>query len=148
MLTHQSAPHRRVIIVHWKNNPAAPFEIFSNLKLFCQIHPSYNYNTLNNYLSKGKTAFENERVRIERKPIVNKQPISVNTQAPHKTISFVVRKASMHEINEGEEDLRYWLSKSPRERLAAVNFIVAQSLTSGQRLDKTMIRKRKMKGKK
>lgn len=60
---------RRVILVHWKKLAENTLEVFSSLKNFCDNHPAYNYNTLNNYLSKKKTAYENEEIRLERKPV-------------------------------------------------------------------------------
>ena len=58
-------------------------------------------------------------------------------------ITPVVKKGLMKEIDE-QEDLLYWLSKPPRERIEAVTFIVSQFLKPGQRLDKTAIVKRKL----
>jgi len=49
----------------------------------------------------------------------------------------------MKEIDE-QEDLRYWLSRSPKERIEALTFIVSQYLKPGQRLDKTAVSKRKL----
>lgn len=65
----QTDQNRRVLVVQWKKLAEHRLEIFSNLKNFCENHPTYNYNTLNNYLSKKKIPFENEEVRIERKPV-------------------------------------------------------------------------------
>ncbi|MBB6609996.1 hypothetical protein H7F15_03010 [Pontibacter sp. Tf4] len=58
-------------------------------------------------------------------------------------IQAVVRKGPMKEIDE-QEDLRYWLSRSPKERIEALTFIVSQYLKPGQRLDKTAVSKRKL----
>ena len=41
----------------------------------------------------------------------------------------VVRKAVLKEIDEGYEDLLYWLSKSPQERIAAVTQLRSHRLT-------------------
>jgi hypothetical protein len=60
---------RRVVVVRWKKLAENTLEVFTSLKNFCDSHPAYSYNTLNNYLSKKKIAFENEEIRIERKPI-------------------------------------------------------------------------------
>lgn len=54
----------------------------------------------------------------------------------------VVRKAFLKEIDEEQEDINYWLTKSPVERVAAVTNLVRQSLQPGQRMDKTMVVKR------
>jgi len=54
----------------------------------------------------------------------------------------VVRKALLKDIDEGHEDLVYWLSKTPQERIAAVTELRLHSLKPGQRLDKTVVIKR------
>ena len=56
----------------------------------------------------------------------------------------VVRKAVLKDIDEGYEDMQYWLSKTPQERIAAVTKLRSHSLTPGQRLDKTVVIKRKL----
>ncbi len=56
----------------------------------------------------------------------------------------VVRKAKLKNIDEGYEDMLYWLSKSPQERIAAVTELRSHSLKAGQRIDKTVIIKRKL----
>ena len=56
----------------------------------------------------------------------------------------VVRKAVLKEIDEGYEDMLYWLSKTPQERIAAVTQLRSGSLQPGQRLDKTVLIKRKL----
>ncbi|MEO8174130.1 MAG: hypothetical protein ABI581_13645 [Sediminibacterium sp.] len=63
---------RRVVLVHWKNTSAYPFEVYSNLKNFCLSHPEFRYDTVNNYLSKKKLPYETEMIRIERKPVITK----------------------------------------------------------------------------
>lgn len=60
---------RRVILVYWKKLESNNIEVFSSLKNFCDSHPSYSYHTLNNYLSKKKTAYENGEIRVERKHV-------------------------------------------------------------------------------
>lgn len=138
-------PGRRVIIAYWKNQKDNPFEVFSNLKIFCQQYPSYSYNTLNNYLSKDKKAYENEVVRVERKPLITK-PAKVAAPVEETfRMEQVVRKGPMKEIDQYSEDLDYWLTRSPEERLAAVSFLVAQSVKPGERMDKNFVRKRKLK---
>ncbi|MDP9078160.1 MAG: hypothetical protein M3O71_12085 [Bacteroidota bacterium] len=54
----------------------------------------------------------------------------------------VVRKAVLKEIDEGYEDMLYWLSKTPQERIAAVTELRSHSLKPGQRIDKTVVIKR------
>jgi hypothetical protein len=55
----------------------------------------------------------------------------------------VVKKRSLKSFDEEEEDIRYWLSKTPQERIAAVTFMIGQSIYSGERMNKTVIHKRK-----
>lgn len=56
----------------------------------------------------------------------------------------VVRKAVLKDIDEGYEDILYWLSKTPQERIAAVTELRSHSLSPGQRIDKTVVIKRKL----
>jgi hypothetical protein len=56
----------------------------------------------------------------------------------------VVRKAVLKEIDESYEDMLYWLSKTPQERIAAVTELPSHSLKPGQRLDKPVIIKRQL----
>jgi hypothetical protein len=56
----------------------------------------------------------------------------------------VVRKALLKEIDESYEDILYWLSKTPQERIAAVTELRSHSLKPGQRLDKTVVIKRQL----
>jgi hypothetical protein len=63
---------KRVIAVHWKRFGGTQLDIFSSLKGFCESYPSYNYHTLNNYLSKKKIPFENDEIKIERLPLIHK----------------------------------------------------------------------------
>ncbi|MEO5998019.1 MAG: hypothetical protein ABIN89_14835 [Chitinophagaceae bacterium] len=134
---------RRVVVIQWKQARNHPFQVFSNLKNFCASYPAYNYNTLNNYLSKDKIAFENDQVRIERKSIITKAIAAANGQQPSRIIP-VVTKALLKNLNQDKEDLTYWLSRTVKERAAAVTSIVSQSLKPGQRLDKTYLIKRSL----
>jgi hypothetical protein len=133
---------KRVVLMHWKTRPDCPVEVFSNLKLLCQSYPQYNYNTLNNYLSKAKTAYENDIIKVERLPIFSRpllpSPVS-------RSIVAIVTNQPLKALNEKKQDLQYWLSRPPKERLAAVTFIVSQSLKKGQRMDKTMVQVKKIK---
>lgn len=122
--------------MHWKSRPGCPVEVFSNLKLLCQSYPQYNYNTLNNYLSKAKTIYENDSIKVERLPIFSR-PLLI---APvSRSIVPVVVRQPLKTLDEKKQDLEYWLSRPAKERLAAVTFIVFQSLKKGQRMDKTMV---------
>ena len=60
-----------------------------------------------------------------------------------KDINFkiipVVRKASLNEVNEELEDVQYWLSRPVKERIAAITFLISQSLAKGERMDKKAV---------
>ena len=56
----------------------------------------------------------------------------------------VVRRLKLKDIDEKQEDIRYWMSRPPLERLNAVTRLIAMHLTPGQRMDKTHIVKRKL----
>ncbi|HTD99420.1 MAG TPA: hypothetical protein VK668_09030 [Mucilaginibacter sp.] len=56
----------------------------------------------------------------------------------------VVRKAILKEIDESYEDMLFWLSRPPKERMAALTQLRAHSLKPGQRLDKTIVIQRKL----
>ena len=58
-------------------------------------------------------------------------------------IQAVVRKGPMKEIDE-QQDLLYWLDRSPKERMEAVTFIISQYLKRGQRLDRTAVVKKQL----
>lgn len=131
---------RRVILAYWKKRDGDNFEVFSNLKHFVSSYPEYNYNTLNNYLSKGKKPFENSELRIERTPVHN-EPIF--RKHVFRMVPVISRK-KMHSFDESEEDLNYWLSRPVRERAAAIAFIVSQSLKPGTRIDKSVVSKVKL----
>lgn len=132
----------RVVVVYWKNNTDNPFEIFSSLKNFCLSYSQFNYNTISNYLSKAKIAYENQDIRIERKSIISK-PKHVPEPKVRKIVP-VLRKVMMKDADDEWHDLEYWLSKSVKERAAAVTYIISQSLTKGQRIDKTKLTRKKI----
>ena len=58
------------MLIHWKKL-GNRIEVFSSLKNFCDSHPDFSYNTLNNYLSKKKIPYETGEIRIERIPIIS-----------------------------------------------------------------------------
>ena|SRR2546428_1484440 len=139
-----SSINKRVVIIHWKDQKDNPFEVFSNLKNLCISYPQYNYNTLSNYLSKEKIPYENDHVRIERKNIIS-QPKQNNAIQNAMKIVPVVRKVLMKDADESRNDLDYWLSQPVQKRVAAVTFIIYQSLKQGERMDKTFFKKQKIK---
>lgn len=54
----------------------------------------------------------------------------------------IVRKAVLKEIDESYEDMIYWLSRPPHERIAEVTRLRSFSVKPGERLDKTIVIKR------
>ena len=135
---------KRVIVVQWKNKPENPFEVFSSLKNFCLSYRGYNYNTMSNYLSKGKIAYDNPDVRIERKNVILK-PKTDATLTKQRTIVPVIRRIKLKEADDAEHDLVYWLSKTPLDRIAAVTEMISHSWKMPVNMDKTRIVKRKLK---
>jgi hypothetical protein len=135
---------KRVVLIHWKNNSQNPFEVFSSLKNFCQSYPQFNYNTLSNYLSKEKIPYDNQEIHIVRKNVILK-PKSPLLPLEKRSILPVVRKVLLLNENEGEYNLSYWLTKTPKERLSAVTEIISHSLNKSKRIDKSKIGKRKLK---
>jgi len=133
---------RRVIVVFWKNNVENPFEVFSNLKNFCLSYPQFNYNTISNYLSKAKIAYENQEIRIERKNIILKPKAAPEPRI--RKIAPVLRRVMMKDANDEQHDLAYWLGRPVKERAAAVTYIISQSLKKGQRMDKTKLVKKRI----
>jgi len=134
---------KRVVLICWKQKQDNPVEVFSNLKNLCLSYPQYNYNTLNNYLSKNKIAYENEEVRIERLPVYAKPMLRM--QRGQRSILPVVVKQPLNAIDEQQQNLEHWLGQPVKERLSAVTFIVGQSLKRGQRMNKTIVHRKKMK---
>jgi hypothetical protein len=135
---------KRVVVVNWKTRPENPFEVFSSLKNFCLSYSGYNYNTLSNYLSKDKIAYENSQVRIERKDVILK-PKPPFVPAKGRSIFPVVRKVKLKEASDTRRDLEFWLSKPPLFRLAALTDMIAQSMAKSARMDKKRIVKRKLR---
>ena len=129
---------KRVVLLHWKNRAEDPYEIFSNLKILSATYPVFNYNTLSNYLSKNKIAYENNEVRIERK-MVRTEPFR-----PRKVLLIGKRiKVSQH--NEEKQNQEYWLSRPVSERLDAVGRLRSQVLIKNARMKKDIGRKRPMR---
>lgn len=131
--------NKRVVVVYWKNHPESPIEVFSSLKNFCLSYLEYNYNTLSNYLSKAKVPYETDKVRVERKNIFLQPKIQDRKIVP------ILRKVALKEANDYEQDLSYWMAKTPAERLSALTFLVRQSIKRDQKMDKTKIIKGKLR---
>lgn len=145
MQTTVSKNARRVLLVQWKKREENAFEVFSNLLLFCQSYPQYSYNTMNNYISKAKTIYENDLVRIERKELLTR-PVLPPVEKSAFRMERVVRRASVHGYDEKAEDLAYWLAKPAPERLAAVTFISMGASGSKKKMDRTFFTIKNMKG--
>ena len=135
---------KRVVIVHWKTRPENPFEVFSSLKNFCLSYSGYNYNTLCNYLSKDKIAYDNADVRIERKEVFLK-PKSTLIPVKVRSIIPTLRKVKLKEAEEGMQNLAFWLSKPPLFRVAAVTEMITGTMDKFVHMDKTRVVKRKLK---
>lgn len=135
---------KRVVIVHWKAGPENPLDVFSSLKNFCLSYSGYNYNTLSNYLSKDKIAYENAEVRIERKEVFLK-PKSTLTTVKVRSIIPALRKVKLKVAEEGKQNLAFWLSKPPLSRAAAVTEMITGSMDKLVQMDKTRVVKRKLK---
>jgi hypothetical protein len=135
---------KRVIVVYWKNSMENPLEVFSNLKNFCLSYPQFNYNTISNYLSKAKIAYENREIRIERKNVISKPKPTPSPEPRIRKIAPVLRRVMMKNANDEQHDLKYWLGRPVKERAAAVTYIISQSLANGQRMDKTKLVKKRM----
>ena len=136
-----STQGKRVIVIFWKNNTENPFEVFSNLKNFCLSYPKFNYSTISNYLSKAKVAYENQEIRIERKNIILKPKPAPEIKI--RKIVPVLKRVMMKDADDEQQDLEYWLSRPVKERAAAVTYIISQSLTKGQKMDKTKLIKKR-----
>jgi hypothetical protein len=126
----------RVIIISWKNLAQNSIEVYSNLKLFCESHPAFNYNTLNNYLSKDKIPYENELVRIERKV--------VHTASAKKRKMVIVGSLIAKQGHDEEKQNRdFWLGRTAAERLDAVELLRSQ-VVKGERMNKNIGFKRSL----
>jgi hypothetical protein len=54
-----------------------------------------------------------------------------------RAIEKVSKKVSLKDFSQEDSDLRYWLSKTPQERLRAVTFLIEQNLKPGQKMDRS-----------
>lgn len=61
-------------------------------------------------------------------------------------IVLTVRKSQIHALDEKSDDLNYWLSQSPIQRLQAVTFLVSQSVDLDIcKMDKSILIKKSIK---
>lgn len=134
---------KRIVLIRWKEQNQV--EIFSNLKNFCLSYPRYNYNTLSNYLSKEKIAYENDVIRVERKEIITRPHPQPAGRIHTRSIAPVARRIQINKADDSSRDLQYWLDQPVNKRAEAVTFLVSQMLKKGQRMDKTIVNKIKSK---
>lgn len=134
--------NKRIVLVHWKKQNDT--EVFSNLKNFCLSYPQYNYNTLNNYLGKGRIPYENETIRVERKEILA-SPKPAAFSSDKRGLMPVLRRVIMKDADDDTRDLNYWLSQTAAKRVEAATFLVSQMLKKGQRMEKSIVNKIKLK---
>jgi hypothetical protein len=62
-----------------------------------------------------------------------------------RKIAPVVKRGKLKEMENDDNDLEYWLSKTPKERVQAITLLVLNSIPSGTKMDRTHIVRRKMK---
>jgi len=62
-----------------------------------------------------------------------------------RKIEMVKRQLDMKTADQAADDLDYWLTKTPQERLAAVTFLIMQTLEPGERMDKTVFIRRTLR---
>lgn len=62
-----------------------------------------------------------------------------------RKIAMVKSEVEMGKVTQANNDLQYWLSKTPQERIATVTFLVRQMLESGERMDRSVFIRRKLK---
>ena len=129
---------KRVVLVWWKDDRDTAFEIFSNLKNFCLSYPDYNYNTLSNYLSKLRIPYNKPDIRVERMDIILK-PKYNEMVGWNREIVPVVRKVKINSANDEKRDIKYWMTKTPKERVAAVTFLNSQLFPSMTKMNKTKV---------
>lgn len=128
---------KRVVVLQRKDARENKIEVFSNLKILCAAYPEHSYNTLNNYLSKAKTAYENDRVRIERLTVRSEPGLK-------RQMAMVATRVRMREHDEEAKDIAYWLSRPAAERFEAVTRLSGMlKKRKNERMDKTHVRQRK-----
>lgn len=62
-----------------------------------------------------------------------------------RKMALVGKQISLHKPDQEVDDLAYWLSKEPIERIAAVTTLIRQNLKPNQRMDKSFTSQRDMK---
>lgn len=62
-----------------------------------------------------------------------------------RRMAMISKQISLKDPNQEGNDLEYWLSKTPQERLQAVTFLIRQNIPNGVKMDRTFHKKRLMK---
>lgn len=62
-----------------------------------------------------------------------------------RKIAMAKKQVDRKAVDQANDDLDYRLSKTPLERIAAVTFLVCQTLEPFQRMDKTIFTQKNMK---
>lgn len=70
MSAEKKSKQQEVYLVNWKHE-REDIEIFNSLVVFAESYPRYDLELLQEALAFGKTVFENEEVRIEKKAVVS-----------------------------------------------------------------------------
>lgn len=135
------SPKKRVVVAVWKNQNEQSIEVFSNLKIFCASYPKYSYSTLNNYLGKAKSPYENHELLLTRQKVFSK-PILKKV----RSIQPVVNRYEQAVQDEREQNLDLGLASEPEERIYAVTKLVSQGIPKDLKIDKQIVQKFKMKG--
>lgn len=135
----KNSPNKRVVIAVWKNRAERVIEVFSNLKVFCESYPSFSYSTLNNYLGKAKTPFENDQIFLSRKEVFTK-PIVKKV----RSIQPVVNQYQLGSLEEGEQNLDFWLAAEPESRVYAVTNLVAEGIPKETKMDRRKVQRLKI----
>lgn len=132
---------KRVVVAVWKNRSDRRIEVFSNLKVFCESYPNFSYNTLNNYLGKAKSPFENQELLLTRQELFSK-PILKKA----RSIQAVVTRYEQAVHDEGEQNLDFWLAAEPETRIYAVTKLASEGIPIDTKMDKQVVQKFKLKG--
>lgn len=135
----KKTPKKRVVIAVWKNRIDPEIEVFSNLKVFCESYPSFSYNTLNNYLGKAKTPYENHELLLRRQELIAKPLLKKG-----RSIQPVVNRYEQATHDEGEQNLDFWLASEPESRVYAVTKLVSEGIPKDSKMDKRKVQRLKI----
>ena len=54
-----------------------------------------------------------------------------------RKIAMVATQVNLEQTTQSIEDIKYWLSKTPQECIAAVTFLINQNLKPGEKMDRS-----------